>query len=56
MADPIRPTTTRETVAKRIRRGDIHEAPFAASHARMPVTPTAAVVAPIMHWAHIEPG
>jgi hypothetical protein len=43
----------REPVARRSRRGVIHAKPFAASHARVPVTPAAAVVAPIMHWAHM---
>jgi hypothetical protein len=49
MADPMTPATTKEMVANRIRRGVIHEKPLALSHARMPVTPAAAVVAPIMH-------
>ena len=33
----------------RVRRGVIQVNPFATSQARMPVTPAAAVVAPIMH-------
>jgi hypothetical protein len=48
------PAMTSETVVARIRRGVIHEKPFAASHTRVPVTLAAAVVAPIMHWAHMR--
>jgi hypothetical protein len=53
MDDPMNPAPISETVAKRIRRGVIHEKPFVASHARAPATPAAAVVAPIMHWVHM---
>ncbi len=50
---PSMPATMSEPVASRIRRGVIHANPLVASHARVPVTPAAAVVAPIMHWAHM---
>ena len=38
----------------RVRRGVIHEYPLALSHAPVPVTPAAAVIAPIMNCMHIE--
>lgn len=47
--EPIRPATISEMDAKRILRGVNQEKPCAASHARMPVTPAAAVAAPTMH-------
>jgi transposase len=46
---PIKPRATIPAVRNRILRGVSHEKPFVASHARTPVTPAAAVVAPIMH-------
>jgi hypothetical protein len=52
-ADPINPATIKANVATRIRRGVIHEKRFALSHARVPVTPAPAVIAPIMHCIHI---
>ena len=38
----------------RVRRGVIHGYPLALSHAPVPVTPAAAVIAPIMNCMHIE--
>jgi hypothetical protein len=37
----------------RVRRGVIHEYPLALSHAPVPVTPAAAVIAPIMNCMHM---
>lgn len=50
---PIRPAAISEIVAIRVLRGVIQLKAFATSQARMPVTPTAAVVAPTMHCAHM---
>jgi hypothetical protein len=49
----IKPRVTRPAVTNRILRGVSHAYRLVASHARMPVAPAAAVVAPIMHWAHM---
>ena len=46
---PSRPIAISEIVANRSLRGVSQRNPLAASHVRMPVTPAAAVVAPIMH-------
>ena len=52
-AEPTRPTAIIEIVAILVLRGVIQLKPLATSQARMPLTPAAAVVAPIMHCAHM---
>ncbi len=46
-------TAIRVIVTARNLAGVSHEKRLAASHARMPVAPAAAVEAAIMHWAHM---
>ncbi len=50
--EPIPAVTMRSAVALRKRTGVIQESRFVASHARSPVAPAAAVIAPIMQLAH----
>ncbi len=41
-------------VVARIRLAVNHEKAFVASHARIPLAPATAVIAPIEHWVHMR--
>lgn len=48
----MNPARIKESVAARMRRGVIHNDLLEASHARAPVAPAPAAIAPIMHCVH----
>jgi hypothetical protein len=54
MAAKVRASASRLPVIHRSRRGVTQEKPLAASHARIPLAPAAAVAAAAMHCAHID--